>query len=117
MGIFALAAAAGFAFYGVIRELQPVFLAAIQFTGIAIIILICAGSLCVCLIVIFLFTGNNNSPGAMIAHELIEQRRINKLNRIILSEKLAARRQELRQAAIEIDYHTPDIMKEGRFYS
>lgn len=114
LGLIA-SAAIGFAVYGIVHELQPVFVQAVTLTGIALIIIVCALSLAGLLIIIFLFIGTNNSPGAMIAHELIEQRRINKINALILKEQLAAKRTELRNLEIT---QTPDYVPDldGRFF-
>ena len=120
MGVMALAAAAGMAFYGVIRELQPVFLAAIQFTGIILIIFalaICFGGL---FMLISLFTDrnhNNLSVGSHIALDYMEMHRAQKINRLLLKEQLAAKREQLRLSELNLIEHTPDIIREGRFYS
>ena len=86
--LFALLAAAAIVggLLAILHEMQPIFLAAITYSGIAIIIIVCAASLAILLTIIFLFTekhpGRSGSSGSLLIAEYLKHKQLNKVKQL-----------------------------------
>lgn len=101
----------GFAFYGILHELQPVLLAAVNFIGIVLIILTLAACFAALFTLITIVTDRpymgNPTAGTLIAIEFMRQRRI-KISLLSLTQKTTG------YENITTDYQQPYI--DGRDY-